>query len=367
MPPVRFALRLPPLVLALVLLLAALWAALLRLGWAVPGLPGGAVANHGALMVGGFLGSLISQERAVALRRRWPYAAPLLAALGGVALLLGLPDALGQGLLLLGSLAFVAVAATILRQQPAFFTVALLGGAVLWAAGNLLWLLGLPLSEVAQWWAGFLILTIAGERLELTRVLGARRGREAAFLVAAGLLVAGLLAALLWPGIGVRLEGVGLLALALWHAGYDVARRTVRQRGLTRFVALCLLAGYAWLGVAGAVAVGYGSLSYGLIYDAFLHALFLGFVISMIFGHAPVIFPAVLLRPMPFHAGFYAHVLLLHASLALRVAADLAGALAWRRWAGLLNVTALLLFLVVTAGTVLRARPAVAVPAGVHR
>jgi hypothetical protein len=32
-------------------------------------------------------------------------------------------------------------------------------------------------------------------------------------------------------------------------ATFDIARRTVRQSGVTRFIAVCLLSGYVWLGV----------------------------------------------------------------------------------------------------------------------
>ena len=47
-----------------------------------------------------------------------------------------------------------------------------------------------------------------------------------------------------WPGI---------TALVAWLATHDVARRTVRSRGLVRFMAASMLAGYFWLAVAGAV------------------------------------------------------------------------------------------------------------------
>ena len=42
-----------------------------------------------------------------------------------------------------------------------------------------------------------------------------------------------------------------MLVLAVWLFRYDIARRTVLQSGLTRFIALCLLAGYGWLAVGG--------------------------------------------------------------------------------------------------------------------
>ena len=53
-------------------------------------------------------------------------------------------------------------------------------------------------------------------------------------------------------------------------------------------------------------------------------------------------------RDIRYGPHFYGHVGLLHASLALRVAADLAGLADLRRWGGMLNGIALLLFLAVT-------------------
>jgi len=159
-------------------------------------------------------------------------------------------------------------------------------------------------------------------------------------------VLGGVAAATWWPEPGVRGLGVGLLALTWWLARHDVARRTVRQRGLTRFMAVCLLGGYAWLGVGGAIAAVTGVAMPGLLYDAMLHAVFIGFVISMVFAHAPVIFPAVLGLPLEYRPAFYLHVGVLHVSLILRVVGDLVDSLGrWRVWGGMLNAVALLLFM----------------------
>jgi hypothetical protein len=80
-----------------------------------------------------------------------------------------------------------------------------------------------------------------------------------------------------------------------------------------------------------------------------LHAVFLGFIFSMIFGHAPIIFPAVLGLPVQFKPVFYVHLVLLHLSLIIRLAGDLLGFGPGRLWGGLLNGVALLLFLANTA------------------
>jgi hypothetical protein len=87
--------------------------------------------------------------------------------------------------------------------------------------------------------------------------------------------------------------------------------------------------------------------------------VFLGFVMSMVFAHAPVIVPAVLRVPVPYTRGFYAHLALLHLSLALRLlGGDLAGSTTLWQWGGILGEVAIVLFLAATAAAVLRARRA---------
>jgi hypothetical protein len=230
-------------------------------------------------------------------------------------------------------------------------------GALLWAAGSALWWGGWPVYQVAPWWSGFLVLTIAGERLELARILALRRAALASFLASAGLFLAGLLVSLFDLAAGVRISGAGLLALAAWLGRFDIARRTVRHRGLPRYIAVCLLAGYAWLALAGAgwLAAG-GGFAAGPIYDFMLHSLLLGFVMSMIFGHAPIIVPALLGVSVPYSPVFYLPLGALHASLMARLLGDLAALPALRLWGGLLNVAAILSFVAAVALAVRRAQ-----------
>ncbi len=112
---------------------------------------------------------------------------------------------------------------------------------------------------------------------------------------------------------------------------------------------MALLCGYAWLGAGGVLALGSDATLAGAQYDAILHAIFLGFVFSMIFGHAPIIFPAVLGVRVAYRPAFYAHLVLLHASLLLRVAGDLVPWQVARAWGGLLNGVAIVAFLASTA------------------
>jgi hypothetical protein len=351
--------RLPLLAVAALALLAAVWAGLIRLGWALPPIQPAWIANHGPLMISGFMGTLVSLERAIALaavvRSRLPYAAPLLTALGALAVLLGLPDALGRLLIVLGSLALVEIFIVMNRRQPNWAHATMGVGAMMWLVGNLVWLLGQPIYQAVPWWLGFLVATIAGERLELARVLLLRRAALLSFLGCLALLSAGLVLGLVAPALGLRLSGLGLLALGVWLLRFDLARRTVRQTGLTRYIALCLLPGYAWLVFAGAAWLIWAErFSAGPWYDAMLHAITLGFIFSMIFGHAPLILPAVTGRPLPYQPYFYSHVVLLHAALVLRVAGDLAGLFSLRQWGGLLTGLAILLFLANTLWAVRR-------------
>ena len=341
----RHRIRLPLMALGLIALLAAMWAGLLRLGWGLPMLRPTLPVAHGPLMISGFLGTLISLERAIALGRRWAYIPPLLTGLGGLVLIVGPAGAIGPLLMTVGSLGLVVVFAVIVHRQPALHAVTMEIGALVWLIGNSLWLAGRPLYSIVLWWAGFLVLTIAGERLELSRLLRLSRTSHAAFLVFIGVFLAGLILAIPALAVGMRLAGAGMLALALWLLRYDIARRTVRQTGLTRFIAVSLLAGYVWLGIGGLLGLFFGEVVAGPRYDAVLHAIFLGFVFSMIFGHAPIIFPAVLGATIAFRPVFYVHLALLHLSLLLRIMGDLAIWIPGRQWGGLLNVVALLLFL----------------------
>jgi hypothetical protein len=216
---------------------------------------------------------------------------------------------------------------------------------------------------------GFLLLTVAGERLELNRLLSPSRSSRFAFFTA----VASAAGAVVLAGIGfvrggsvvflesgarftssgfdhaLRLFGFSCAATGLWLLSNDMARVAWKRPGLSRFMAVSLLAGYVWLTISGVLSIFHGAVVAGETYDAILHSFFLGFVFSMIFAHGPIILPAILERPLAFHPRFYVHLALLHAGLGLRLVGDLTD-LAWTRsWGGLLNAAAILLFLLSTA------------------
>lgn len=351
--------RLPLMATAILGLLAAMWGGLLRIGWRWPALQPLLPAMHGPLMVSGFLGTLITLERAVALMQGEKtrtktlavYAAPTLSGLGVLFVLAGFQLPFVPFLFLAGSLGLVGLYIYIIRQHTASYTIVMGVAALLWATGNALWLSGQPVFLAVKWWAGFLILTIAGERLEFGRLLRLSRFSQGLFIGSIGSFILGLGVS---NQIGRWFLATGLLGLALWLLYYDIARKTIKKPGLPRFVAVCLLSGYLWLGFSGILLFQSDIGPAGFRYDAFLHTIFLGFIMSMIFGHAPIIFPAITGRPIQFHMNLYFPLGLLHLSLAIRIIGDLIPNGFLRTWGGLLNAIGILLYLGLTARNLLK-------------
>lgn len=336
---------------------------------------------HGSLMVLGFLGTVISLERATALRAGWGFLAPGLTGAGTLALVL-LPDPLlGRLLLSQGLLTLVLVYAVLFRRNRDLTVGVQALGATLAAAAALL-LTRIEVAVVLPLLIGFIVLTIAAERVELAR-LAMPTGADRWLLLLAGAVTAAVLGTTVFPGptglpdlaaaggltgldgatlgglVSWRLLGLTLLAMTAWLLRYDVARRTVRADGLPRFAAVALLLGYGWLVVAalGLLLVGRPT---GEVYDVVVHATFLGYAMSMVLAHAPVILPAVLRVRLPYHRAMWVPLLLLHVTLLARVISlGLVGlglpALPVWQLALVGNVGALLLFILTAVVTALRA------------
>ncbi len=338
--------RLVLLAAGMATLFLALIGGLARMGWNLPARPDWVVL-HGPLLMGGFFGTVIGLERAVALQSRLAWGVPLLTAAGSILALTGKAQTVAAAMWVAASLGLIGVFVVLLRRQPTLFMATMAGGAVLWAVGNLTWLLGFPIPHIVWWWAGFLVLTIMGERLELNRLLQPTPLTRAWFVGAMLLFTISVAAAMRLPD-ALRITGVSLLLMAAWLARWDIARRTIRGRNLTRFIALCLLSGYVWLAVSGLILLFGRPQIAGPLYDAGLHALFLGFVFGMIFGHAPVIFPSILGARYVFSRRHYLHLALLQASLLLRIGGGVLGVDAWRTWGALFNGLSITLFVLVT-------------------
>jgi hypothetical protein len=344
--------RLPIVALGGASLITAILGGLLRIGVELPVNPGFAVA-HAPLMICGFLGTVISLERVVAMEKNWFFLGPISSGVGGVLLMFNSESKTAQYLILFASVILVIVFIKFLLLQQTDF-IAIMGiSTIFWTVGVLLWIWFQAVHLSIWWWLGFLLLTITGERLELGRLLMHSKGVKNLLLGGISIFILGLVITLFQLDLGIRILGLGMLLIALWLIRFDMARKTIKQAGLPRFIAVNLLIGNIWLLISGVLALSWGENLIAGRYDTVLHTFFLGFVISMIFGHAPVILPAVLRVTVEFKGRFYLHVAALHISIIIRVIGNLSEQLFYlRQWGGILNGLTILLFLISTISAV---------------
>ncbi len=347
--------NIPFILFSIILMLTGIWSGLVRLGWQWPQPQGNFVLLHGVLMVEGFLGTLIGLERAVGIKKLWGYSAPFFTAVGTVLYFL-FPEVPfgGAFLITLGSLVLTLIFVKLIsiHKEAALWVMAF--GTLVWFIGNIFWMAGTAIPFIVPWWAGFLIITIAGERLELTKFLNISENKKRVFISYFGFLLLGIIIYTFRPEIGARIFGMVNILIAAWLFQNDIARRTIRLDGLTRFIAASLISGYFWLGFSGLLSLVYGGVLGGMTYDAVWHTIFLGFVFSMIFGHAPIIFPAVLQVKILYKRLFYVPLILLHLSLVLRVAGDILVNPFMREWGGMLNGITILLFFITVISSLRR-------------
>ena len=303
----------------MLLLGAGLWAGLARLGLAGAA-PGDTDVAHGALLVSGFVGTLVGLERAVVTRRRWAELVPVLSAASGVGVVAGMPSPIPALLALAAALVFVAVAVRGAPVSPLAVRALMAASALAWAAGAVTWAVDPSPFRALAAWVVFVVLVIAAERLELSRALraaaaGPRLATGAALLVLSGLLT------LADEALGLRVLGLATLLAASWLVVSD--RPATAVRGSARFTATGIALSYAWLAVGGLVLVTHPSPPAGPQYDAAVHGIFVGFVLGMIFAHGPMVAPAVVGGALVFRRAIALPLALLHLSLLARVVGDL--------------------------------------------
>ncbi len=331
--------------LALVSMATGLLGGLSRIGVDLPVAPHWA-EMHGPVMICGLFGTLISLERATAYGRAWAYLAPACFGASGLAMMAGLPTGISGPLMLAGSALFAAVSVVLVLLQPAIFTAVLLAGVLALGAGNLLLVSGSDIPDVSGYWLAFLVCTIAAERLELSRILAPRRLSSIALVGLLALFVVGACLGMMEQP-GRTMGGIGLLGTVGWLSRYDVATRTIRTHGQTRFMAAAMMAGYAWLAVTGAYLLAPAPAVHD--YDLLLHAVFVGFVLSMVLGHALIIFPALTGAVLRYSPWLYVPLGLLHLAVAARVVGDLGAFAELRVVSGVVTAIALLTFACILA------------------
>lgn len=308
-----------PVYVLLPLLLMSLFAGILggwvRMGWGFSFPP--AAVHHGALMVGGFLGGLICLERMVTmLHRAWLFF-PLAAGLSLVAFLPGAPT-VALILQTTASVGLVAFYFVQMRKHHERYWLILLLGSVFWLSGNVRLLQTGFIPGMVNWWIGFILFTVLGERLELSRFVPVPPRARTVLWGLIGLLA--LTFFLPFHGLGPIAYGSVLVLVTLWFVRYDIARRSVKKGGQFRYIATSMIMAYGWLGIHALIALFAGA--HPLHYDLYLHTFFLGFAFSMIWAHAPIILPAVLkFTASPYHRSLWIVWFLFQLTLAARVVA----------------------------------------------
>lgn len=152
-------------------LLLAIFTGWLRIGWAFP--VSLSVAHHGALMVGSFLGTVIVLERVVALKIKWLYLLPILSGVSSIFFLLNNVQA-AVWLLIIASAGFVLIYFIIIQRYKHYYFYIMQAGAISWLIGNMLLMKSATYFLSVPWWISFILLTVLGERLELSKFLPPR-------------------------------------------------------------------------------------------------------------------------------------------------------------------------------------------------
>lgn len=249
--------------------------------------------SHGEIMLGGFLASLIIFERMIALPIDGLIWVPYLYAISALMLHTDNPFA--------RYIHFAALAGWLLHRWLAYrkfhrwekplvesFALITLTSALMYPGG----LIARP--EVALQGLAFPIAVIAVERLEMSLLLKKTGSR----LVLIGLIGWLLLwNALSWRGIpGLSVMGVITLILVGSIAFYDATLRVAQKQidGLHRFLRTALIFSYVWILLAAVAMTALSKISPAIFKDVLYHLIGLGFIFTMILGHAPLILSAAL-------------------------------------------------------------------------
>ncbi|WP_332913775.1 hypothetical protein [Algoriphagus boritolerans] len=202
--------------------------------------------NHGLLMVGSFLGTLISIERAMVMKKRTWLFIPLLTCASILPFLLGFTD-LGLILLMAGSLGLGIIMHIQTLKHPEFHSVLLYAGAASWFIGNLLAFQTGLIAAGSIWWIGFLLFTIVGERLELSQFLPVPAWSKLALKVLLLFFTIGLI--IPFHSWGNELMGSATFLIAIWLLVFDMAKVASRKPAQFRYIGIGLRVGYIWLGI----------------------------------------------------------------------------------------------------------------------
>lgn len=318
--------------MAFISMIVGIYCGIIRIGQPLPSGAYLPVGHHGVLMAGSFLGTLICLERVATFPDRRAWFTVIIMALSLPLFVLNQAQ-YGVLCLLTGSTGYCWISIRNYRKYKLKGDLIMAIGSVFQLVAYIIFFMTFSYPRAFAGWLLFLVLTIIGERLNLTRFLPVSKKAFYEVYFWIGLL---LISSFLYH-LGSRIiVGLSLAGLAVWLLRHDIVKVNLKQEGHYHFLGLALLLAYLWLAVSGGLSMLEMGNSY--LYDAVLHSFFVGFVLSMILAHAPIIFPGLLgIKTTPFHPVMYLWLAGLHASLIIRIYGDMTENFALRKLGGIYN------------------------------
>lgn len=300
-------------------------------------------------MVGGFLGTLISLERAMVMKNKFWLLVPFISGLSIPAMLwLGWPT-VGIALLLMASLGLMGIMYLQTVKHPVLYQYIMSIGAASWILGNFVLINTGLVAAAVPWWMGFLLLTIVGERLELSKFLPTPKWAKKGLLWILVLFVFSMW--IPFHGSGNLLMGFSVILISVWLLYFDMAKIASKKTDQFKYIGVGLRVGYLWLFFNGLILIFYSL--HPLYYDLFLHTFFLGFTFSMIWAHAPIILPMVLnIKEKPYHPILWIGWSIFQLSLVGRIISSILKAPDLRSVFGFINGWSILTMFALMAGIV---------------
>lgn len=344
--------RIPYVLLAMLSLIAGLAAGLQRIGWSIP--VSGVASSHGAIMIGGFLGTLITLEKIIPLKKPVLYLVPILSATSVVLFFADL-SLYSTACLMAASAGLSVIFLIYFAREKSMIYAIMFAGAACWLTGNIYFVVYNFYPVAVPWWIAFVLFIITAERLELMKFLPVSTKQKIAFVIILATFLFGCI--ITFHGIGSYFAAFGLAAASIWLMRHDVVSINIKKEGLTRYVGIALLAGYCSLLLCGIFLPLISNEPLG--YDLIIHTFFIGFVFSMIFAHGPIILPGVLgISLKPYHPVLYLWLVLLHGSWLVRTFSDIALNIQLRKYSGLISAIAIIGYFLTIVTITIRTRRA---------
>jgi hypothetical protein len=333
----------------MVSLITGLLAGLDRIGWILPLKQ--VSLNHGAIMVGGFLGTLISLEKIISLKRNILYVFPTISGASVVLFFVRQPIySIASLLFASAGLSIIFVLYWIRERSMIYFL--MVAGAACWFTGNILLIIYNFYPIALPWWMAFALLIITAERLELMKFLPVSKNQIFVFIA---FLLAFVVACMIsFHSVGNYVAALSMVGISIWLMRHDVVALNLKKQGLPRYVGVALLSGYLALLMSGIFLPVLKDQPLG--YDILVHSFFIGFVFSMIFAHGPIILPGVLgISSKPYHPIFFLWLTVLHGSWITRAISDITLDMQLRKYSGLASAIAIIGYFLSLAVITIRA------------